>query len=134
MYREAPTDRMVVTALIALGHALLAQGRGGEAVPHLREALEIADRQPHVRYPWFKGEIQSSLGAALAAQRQFPEAERSLLDGYENLRQAASTPPPRLRAALERLVSFYVARGRSADAAPWRARLKELDAPSPRPS
>jgi hypothetical protein len=39
-----------------------------------------------------------------------------------------ATPPPRLRAALERLVAFYVATRRSAEAVPWRNRLQGLDA------
>jgi tetratricopeptide (TPR) repeat protein len=35
-YRKAPTDAMVVTALIALSQSLAAQRRHDEAIPHLR--------------------------------------------------------------------------------------------------
>jgi tetratricopeptide (TPR) repeat protein len=127
-YRKAPSDVMVVTALIALSHSLVAQRRGEEAIPHLREALDVTEKNPQARFPWFKGEVQSTLGAALAAQRQSTEAETLLLAGYEALRDLPATPPPRLRAALERLVAFYVATGRSAEAVPWRNRLQGLDA------
>jgi hypothetical protein len=39
-----------------------------------------------------------------------------------------STPPPRLRVALQRLVTYYAANGRSADADAWRSRLQAFDA------
>jgi tetratricopeptide (TPR) repeat protein len=125
-YRKAPNDRTVVTALIALSHSLVAQRRYAEAVPLLREALQISEQHPQVRFPWFKGEIQSTLGAVLAAQRKTDEAEPMLLAGYEGLQGAASTPPPRLRAALERLVSFYAASGRADEAATFRRQLQTL--------
>jgi eukaryotic-like serine/threonine-protein kinase len=126
-YRKAPTDRAVVGALIALSHALIAQRRANDAVPYLGEALEVVHKQPPVRFPWFKGEIQSTLGSALAAQGKPTEAEPLLLAGYEGLRDLPSTPPPRLRVALERLVAFYAANGRSAEAAAWRNRLHGFD-------
>jgi len=118
---------MVITALIALGQALIAQRRHDEAIPHLREAQDTVERYPQIRYPWFKGEVQSTLGAALAAQRQPDEAEKLLLSGYEGLRDLPSTPPPRVRAALERLASFYAANGQSEEAASWRSRLQAND-------
>jgi len=119
MYRKAPEDPLIVSPLIALSHALMAQRRHGEAVPHLREALESFEKQPIGRHPWFKGEIQSSLGAAIAAQGPSAEAERLLLAGHEMLSGSASTPDARLRAALERLVSFYSASRRSGEADTW---------------
>jgi tetratricopeptide (TPR) repeat protein len=128
-YRKVPTDQAVVGALMALSHALIAQKRASEAVPLLDEALAIVQKQPPVRFPWFKGEIQSTLGSAFAAQEKPVEAERLLLAGYESLRQLGSTPPPLLRTAVERLVSFYVATGKSAEAATWRSRLQGLDSP-----
>jgi tetratricopeptide (TPR) repeat protein len=123
-YRKVPTDKAVVGALIALSHASIAQKRAAEAVPLLEEALAIVEKQPPVRFPWFKGEIQSTLGAAFAAQGKPVEAQSLLLAGYESLRALESTPPQRLRAAVERLVSFYVATGKSAEAATWRSRLR----------
>jgi tetratricopeptide (TPR) repeat protein len=128
-YRKVPGDRAVVTALIALSHALVGQRRHEEAVPHLREALDRVEKQPLVRFLWFKGEIQSSLGEALAAQGDSAGAEKLLLAGYEGLRNTPSSPPPRLRSALGRLASFYAAAGRPDEAA-WRERLHAFDASS----
>jgi tetratricopeptide (TPR) repeat protein len=128
LYRQAPDDRAVVSALVALGHALIAQRREDEALPFLREALDDLERHPQVRFPWFKGEVQSTLGSVRAAHRTPAEAEALLLAGYDALWTAPSTPPPRLRAALERLVAFHAARGRSPEAASWRSRLQAFDA------
>jgi len=96
---------------------------------HCRDELVgILERQPEIRRPWFKGEVQATLGAVLAAQGSAMEAEKLLLAGYEGLRGVRSTPPPRLRAAIQGLVSFYAARGAAGDQAIWRTRLMDLDA------
>lgn len=126
LFRQAPSDRSAVTAHLALGHALMAQRRLDEAVPHLREALTAFDGLVPIRFQWMKGEVQSTLGSALAAQGQPAEAEKLLLAGYEGLRETRAAPPPRLRLAIERLVSFYVANGRPEEATPWRRRLEDL--------
>jgi eukaryotic-like serine/threonine-protein kinase len=131
LFRKAPADRGVVSALVALSHALIPERRYAEAVTCLREALSIVERQPPARFPWFKGEAQSTLGSVLAVQGNAAEAETLLLAGYEGLRALPSTPRPRLRVSVERLVSFYVANGRSADATSWRNRLQELDSSRP---
>jgi eukaryotic-like serine/threonine-protein kinase len=125
LYRKAPADQAVATALLALGQALLAQRRLDEAAPLLREAVDVIADRPPVRFPWIKGDAQSTLGGVLAAQGQNGEAEKLLLAGYENLKSTPSAPPPLGRAAIERIVAFYTARGRTADAAAWRARLRE---------
>jgi tetratricopeptide (TPR) repeat protein len=124
-YRKVPADRTIVTALIALSHALIAQGQHDEAMPLLREALEKVETQPLVRFLWFKGEIQSTLGGVLASRSQPEEAERLLLAGIESLDAAPSTPRPRWRAAVQRLVSFYKAAGRDSDAAVWSAKSSD---------
>ena len=122
LYRQAPADAMVATALLALGHALMAQGRGVDASSSLREALGMIEKQPSARYPWLKGDIQSTLGVVVAAQGRPEEAEKLLLDGHEALRASPATPAHRLRAAVERLADFYAAQGRATDAASWRRR------------
>ncbi|HEX2446101.1 MAG TPA: serine/threonine-protein kinase [Vicinamibacterales bacterium] len=127
MYRQAPTDRGVPNALIALSHALIGQRRGNEAIPYLREAMDSIERYPQARYAWFKGEIQSTLGSILGAQGNSAEGEKLLLAGYESMKDLPPTPPPRVRAALGRLVSFYTANRRSDEAAVWRSRLQAFD-------
>jgi tetratricopeptide (TPR) repeat protein len=129
-FRKVPTDRAVVTALVALSHALVAEKRLDEAAPHLREALStFAGPVPvPIRFAWMQGEAESTLGSVLAAQGQAAEAEKLLLAGYESLKAQRATPTARMRIAIERLVSFYDASGKSADAATWRKRLQELGA------
>jgi hypothetical protein len=80
----------------------------------------------------------SLLGAALAGQGRFGEAEPLLLDGYQGLGERAETIPPeyrdeRLREALERVVDFYETwdaaepgKGYAEKAAEYRAALSEM--------
>jgi tetratricopeptide (TPR) repeat protein len=126
LYRKQPTNRQVATALLALGNALAGQGRFKDAVPHLREAYDIYEKGAlQLQIPWYRPLAQSSLGAALAGIEDRAEAERLLLAGYEGLNGLPSTPPLQIRAAAERLVSFYVAAGRRDEAATWRSRLQD---------
>jgi tetratricopeptide (TPR) repeat protein len=123
-YRQAPNDRLVAGALLALSHALIAQQRREEAILLLREALERLDPATERRRQWWKGEIQSTLGAALAADPgRREEGERLMTAGYEALQAHPSTPRTLLRAAIERLATHYASSGRPAEAAAWRARL-----------
>ena len=85
---------------------------------YLREALDTVERHPQVRYPLVQGRSsEQPRRRACRTDREAGEAEKLLLAGYEGLRDLPSTPPTRLRAALERLVSFYAASGRSDEAA-----------------
>jgi len=127
-FREASSDRSVVTALLALGQALMAQRRLDEAVLYLREALAVYGGQVPIRFQWMKGEVQSTLGSALADQGHLAEAETLLLAGHDSLLEARSAPPARRRQAIERLVAFYVTNGRPEEAASWRQRLEGFDA------
>ena len=123
-YRQAPTDRLLPGALLALSHALVAQRRREEAILLLREALEKLDPATERRRQWWKGEIQSTLGAALAVDPgRREEGERLMLAGYEALRAHPATPPALLHAAIARLATHYTSTGRPAEAAVWRARL-----------
>ena len=70
----------------------------------------------------------SLLGAALAGQQKYAEAEPLLISGYEGLRDTSGSPRSRLRKSIERLVAFYPTAGRPAEAAPWRARLQAIAA------
>ena len=125
LYRKQPTDRQIATSLLALGNALAGQGCFKEAVGPLREANDIYDKgASQLRVPWYRPLAQSSLGAALAGTGDPVEAERLLLAGYDGLRGLPSTPPMEIRAAAERLVAFYAAAGRPADAATWKNRVQ----------
>ena len=76
--------------------------------------------------------MESALGAALAGQAKFDEAEPLLVAGYEGLRDLPDAPAGHLRTALERMVTFDVAWGRPDQAVAWRTRLNGLPAPAPR--
>jgi tetratricopeptide (TPR) repeat protein len=125
-YRKQPTNRQVATTLMALGDALVGQRRFADAVPYLREANVIYDKNNPVRTPWYKPEAKSSLGAALAVTGDRDEAERLLVAGYQGLQELASTPPVRLRGSIERLIAYYADSGRRDDASAWRKRLQDL--------
>ena len=75
---------------------------------------------------WLPPDVTSLLGAALAGQQKYAEAEPLLINGYEGLRDTPAARDARLRKSIERLVAFYTAAGRPAEAAPWRARLQAV--------
>jgi hypothetical protein len=72
----------------------------------------------------------SELGAALAGQAKYAEAERMLVEGFEGLLDREERIPSRLKgeltAAGERIAPFYEAWGQPAAAARWRERLATL--------
>ena len=124
LYRKQPADRRVGTALLGLGIALAGQRRFEESVLRLQEARDILEKATTLKMAWYKPQVQSGLGAALAGTGDRGEGERLLLAGYGGLREMPSTPPSQLRAAIERLVEFYVSSGRPTDAAEWKKRLQ----------
>jgi tetratricopeptide (TPR) repeat protein len=105
-YRQAPTDKLIPGALLALGQSLAAQKRPGESEPLLREALEKLDTPTERRRPWWKGDIQSSLGAVLVTTGKAEEGGLLLVAGADALRDLTAAPPARRRAAVERLDAF----------------------------
>ncbi len=84
----------------------------------LRESLAL--RQRHSPDDWTTSRTQSLLGASLAKQKRYAEAEPLLVKGYEGLKErnakiAADQGHP-TREAGERLADFYEATGRTDDA------------------
>ena len=71
----------------------------------------------------------SQLGAALAAQKIYAEAEPLLVEGYEGMVLHKSEIPAHrkkdLTAAASRIVPFYEAWGKSEKAASWRQKLAQ---------
>jgi serine/threonine protein kinase len=118
-----------------LGMVLVDAGAFTMAEPLLRENVEIR----HATQPdaWQTFQARSHLGAALAGQRKFAEAEPLLLGGYEGMKarehRIAARSANRLPEAIDRLVAFYVAAGRTAEAETWRAERAKL-APVPTPT
>jgi hypothetical protein len=59
------------------------QGRFAESEPLAREALEFNRKQQPDDWPSFRAE--SLLGASLAGQKKYAEAEPLLLEGYQGM-------------------------------------------------
>jgi hypothetical protein len=84
---------------------------------------------------WSTFSTMSVLGESLLGQTKFAEAEPLLLKGYEGLKERAKVIPPgnlRTAEALERLVRFYSATGKTDQAQRWQA--ERTKNPSTQPS
>jgi tetratricopeptide (TPR) repeat protein len=126
-YQKQGNLRQIASAFAALGETLLGRRQFADAAATIRQAREVFAKQPPTT-KWLPPEVSSLLGAALMGQQKFAEAEPLLVAGYEGLRDVAGSPRMRLRQSIERLIAFYAAAGRPAEAAPWRARLQGLGA------
>jgi len=114
-----------VSALVSLGQVRLGQRRYAEAESLLREALSAQEKNgPDA---WQAYNIQSLLGACLAAQARFAEAELLSVAAYHGLQQRQIAIPHDSRWALdqaaERIVQLYSAWGRPQQASEWSRKL-----------
>lgn len=104
------------------------------AEQYLRESLSI--REKRIPKKWETFWTQSLLGAALAGQKRWKEAEPLLLSGYEGLKSVADTIPAspyrNLFLAGHRLAELYDATDRSDKAAELRSQLPREEAPAAR--
>ena len=105
----------------------LNEGKYAQAEPLLREALK--SYQKIMPNTWGLSNCQSMLGASLAGEKRYEEAEALLLSGYEGmLQQKASMPasrPDRLERAGEWIVHLYQDWGKPDKAAKWRKKLSK---------
>ncbi len=113
-------ERVGIEAL--LGWALLDAGRVAEAEGHLRPAL-MARREQLPPGDRLIANAESLLGACLTALGRYDEAEPLLLDAHKVL---AASPVDRAggqtRAAVERIITHYLARDMPDKAEEWRAK------------
>ncbi len=121
-----------LTTMNGLAAAYLETHRWVDAERLLRDCLERRKRtQPD---DWRRFHTMSQLGAALAGQKRFDEAEPLLTGGYEGLLARESKISVRfkkdLTAAAARLVPFYEAWGKPDVAAGWRQKLAPLENPA----
>jgi hypothetical protein len=83
---------------------------------------------------WPRLHTLSQLGAALAGQNKFAEAEPLLVQGYEGLKvREAMIPAPAKKSLTDaggRLIALYDAWGKKDKAAEWRVRLGLADLPA----
>ena len=97
------------------------------AEPLLRESLDIR-RAALSAGDRLTLQTQGALGETLIELGRFDEAETMLSQALVALRAQAKPDPPRIRAAIERIVRLYSVSGKSAEAARYQAML---DQPSP---
>jgi hypothetical protein len=100
----------------------LSARRWGQADALARESLELRTRKPPD--DWSRFHAMSLLGAALAGQKKYAEAEPLLIAGYEGLdSRAPKLPAPvekYVAAAAARIPPFYEAWEKPEKAAEWR--------------
>jgi serine/threonine protein kinase/Tfp pilus assembly protein PilF len=104
----------------------LNQGKDAEAEALLREAL--ASHEKANTNTWVRYNCQSLLGASLAGQKKYPEAETLLVSGYEGMTQRIGAIPAASRFFLEQagkqIVELYQHWGKPEKAAEWRERAQ----------
>jgi tetratricopeptide (TPR) repeat protein len=111
-----------MNAAADLAPAYQSQGKFADSEPLAREAVEF-DRK---RRPddWQRFRAETLLGASLAGQKKYPEAEPRLLEGYQGmaaLKERMAVPDwYHLERAGEWVVQLYLDWGKSEKAAEWR--------------
>jgi len=121
-HAQGPENGDTMDAAADLALAYLSQRKFAESEPLAREAVEFdRKKQPD---DWQRFRAESLVGASLAGQKKYAEAEPLLLDGYQGMlaRKDRIGVPDRyhLDHAREWLVQLYQAWGKPADAAKWR--------------
>jgi hypothetical protein len=95
------------------------------AEPLLREAL--AGYEKSLPDNWNRYNVQTLLGASLAGQKKYSDAEPLLLSGYDGMLQRESTIPAANRSELtvagSRISEMYENWGKPEKAAEWRQKL-----------
>ena len=107
-----------------LVRAYLETERLSDAEATARECLRL--REATKPEDWARFYTMSQLGAALAGQKKYAEAEPFLIGGYDGIKaRERKVPAPlkkELAAALTRIVPLYEAWGKADKAAEWRAK------------
>jgi eukaryotic-like serine/threonine-protein kinase len=110
-----------IEAAADLALAYQSQGKFAESAPLAREALEFnRKKQPD---DWQRFRTESLLGASLAGQKKYSEAEPLLLEGYQGMvtrkERIAASDRYHLDRAREWIVQLYQAWGQPQKAADW---------------
>jgi tetratricopeptide (TPR) repeat protein len=121
-----PQHPDTIDAMASLGETQLQQQSYSTAEPLLREALSNWDKIGSDGWKRYYG--QSLLGASLAGQERYMEAEPLLVSGYQGMSQRAASIPMESRRVLpqagERIVQLYKQWEKPEKAAEWRDRLQ----------
>ena len=122
---EENLDTLVTKS--SMGALYRRQGKQQESEQLLREV--VSGYQNTRSDSWQRYNSQSLLGASLAGQKKYAQAEPLLLSGYEGMIQREATIPaenrPELRRAEDWIVQLYQDWGKPEKAAEWRAKLSK---------
>jgi tetratricopeptide (TPR) repeat protein len=115
-------DRVTMASAADLALAYLSQRKFAESEPLAREVLEFdRKKQPD---DWQRFRAASLLGASLAGQKKYGDAEPLLIEGYQGMaaRKDRMGAPDRyhLERGCEWLIQLYQAWGKPDKAAEWR--------------
>ena len=119
-----------IDALATLGRIKMERRKYADATPLLRDALNAYTKAG--AGTWRRYLTENLLGASLAAQGQYVEAEPLLISGWQGLVQRQDKIPSEMRAVLkqsaERIALLYRAWGKPEKAAEWQHQLQQLAA------
>jgi hypothetical protein len=119
-----PQHPNTIISIADLALARLSLGKVAESESLAREALEF-DRKTRPD-DWQRFRAESLLGASLAGQEKYADAEPLLLEGYNGMvtRKEKIAAPNwyQLKRAREWIAQLYQAWGKPAKAAEWRQR------------
>jgi eukaryotic-like serine/threonine-protein kinase len=121
-----PANPDTLSTMGALAEVELKQQKCADAEPLLREAVSTTEKTgPDT---WNRYYLQALLGASLAGQKRFAEAEPLLVSGREGMLQRQATVPTdnlsRMVQAGQRIVELYESWGKLEKAAEWRQKVQ----------
>ena len=125
IWEDVPEERIRrSTTLLAYGRLLREAGEPARAETLAREALHLREIVLDPDH-WGVAEARAEVGAALAAQERFAEAEPLLVRGYRALEEHFGAGNHRVRRVERDLAGLYAASGRPAEATRYRGLLEE---------
>ena len=131
--RVVGAEAIETGVLAARGSQLLKAKDWAGAEEVLRECL--TRRIAIAPDAWTTFNTRSMLGESLTGQKKFAEAEPLLVEGYRGMNERRAKIPAgaqvRFVEAVNRLVTFYEAAGRAADAKRWQAEITSRDSIPP---
>jgi hypothetical protein len=123
-----PRHPDTLESLASLARVRIQLQNWGAAEPLAREA--VTAYQKTASNDWKRYDAESVLGASLAGQHKYAEAEPLLVSGYEGMVQREMLIPAGYRSNLEqvgqRLVQLYQAWDKPKKAAEWKQQLRSI--------
>ncbi len=121
-----PSSPDTLSTMGALAEVELQEQKYADAEPLLREAVGTTEKtSPNA---WNRYYFQGLLGASLAGQKRFAEAEPLLVSGREGMVQREATVPADSLSLVvqagQRIVELYQSWGRPEKAAEWRQKVQ----------